>query len=340
MVCLAIGLAASLLSYHQLASRSLEASDFSYPLRAARRLIAGLDAYNDPTAGPGHAYPHEAQFPYPLPAALIALPFVALPPYAAGAAFIGLSSSLLAYGCTRQGWKCLGIFLSPSYFVALSVAQWSPLAVAAGLLPALLPLAIAKPNSAFPPALGRPRLQAWLWCGLPLLLAELASPGWIPRWLDSFSTQPAGRYLPPATVPLVGPLALVASLGMAIMAYQTPNRRRRTSLRVLLATLVVPQHPFFYDQLTLWLVPETLGQSLILSASAWAAYLAWFGQHGGVPSLALTAQGPDLAWTMVTFHLPALTLAAWQLRRELGRCAAWVWDRSKVTLLPWQGKSK
>jgi hypothetical protein len=317
LVCLAIGLGAGLICYHQLAGRSLEASDFTYPLRAAHRLLAGLDVYADPAVGAGQPYPYEAQFPYPLPAALLALPFAWLRPCVAGAAFIGLSSALLAFACTRHGWQRLSIFLSPCYFVALSVAQWSPLAVAAAMLPALLPLALAKPNLAIPASAARPNLKAFLWCGLPLLAAEAASPGWISRWISSALTQPTGRYLPPAVIPVLGPLALLATLALMWLAHRGRDRFQMARLRVLLTCLLVPQHAFFYDQLMLWLIPATLPQSLALSVSGWVAYLCWFGQHGGEASLALTSQGPDLPWTVLSLYLPTLALTAWQARHTL-----------------------
>jgi hypothetical protein len=76
----------------------------------------------------------------------------------------------------------------------------------------------------------------------------------------------------------------------------------------------VPQHPFFYDQLVLWLLPQTLRQSLALSAFGWLAYLSWMVVDPNFnPLLALTPRGPGLTWTAPLFYLPALVLVAWQV---------------------------
>ena len=117
---------------------------------AARRLLAGLDPYNDPQVGPGLPYPFDAQFPYPIFAALFAVPFTVLTSYAAGAFYVGLISALMAYAVTRAGWWRLTLFLSPCYFVAASVANWSPLLLATAFLPLLYPLAMVKPTLATP----------------------------------------------------------------------------------------------------------------------------------------------------------------------------------------------
>jgi hypothetical protein len=76
----------------------------------------------------------------------------------------------------------------------------------------------------------------------------------------------------------------------------------------------VPQHAFFYDQLLLWLLPQTLRQSLALSLAGWGAYLAWLLVDPSFqPLLAKTDQGPSPEWTFPLFYLPALVMVAWQI---------------------------
>ncbi len=62
-VAVFVGLLATLFAYHQLTGRGWLASDFEYSLRAARRLLEGLNPYTDPTSRPGLPYPFDAQFP-------------------------------------------------------------------------------------------------------------------------------------------------------------------------------------------------------------------------------------------------------------------------------------
>ncbi len=84
-----------------------------------------------------------------------------------------------------------------------------------------------------------------------------------------------------------------------------------------------PQHPFFYDQLLLWLIPENLRQSLTLSAATWVGYLAWaLVDEGFQPLLAKTEQGPGLWWTAPLFYLPALAIVAWQVVEKRARARA------------------
>src|SRR5689334_2714376 len=97
---LRIGVAAAaslLLAWYCAHDASLE--DFVYALRAAQRILDGRDAYLH-----GEQLAHEPNgiFLYPLPAALLAMPFAALPRQIAGAAFFALSTAFLTYGLTRR----------------------------------------------------------------------------------------------------------------------------------------------------------------------------------------------------------------------------------------------
>ncbi len=297
-----LGVLATFFAYHQLTGRGWLASDFEYSLRAARRLLEGLNPYTDPTSRAGLPYPFDAQFPYPLFAALIAVPFTAFPSYVAGALFVGCTTALMVFGVTRDGWWRLSILASPSYFVVASVANWSPLLVAAAFLPLLQPLAITKPSTALPVILSYPSLRGMALMSVPLLISLLVLPSWPYYWVASALAQPAGKYAIPV---LAGPTVMV--LAAALWWRHRPAR-----LLVMLAC--IPQHAFFYDQLLLWLIPENLRQSLALSAATWAGYVAWsLVDPGFQPLLAKTEQGPGLGWTAPLFYLPALTIVAWQI---------------------------
>jgi hypothetical protein len=88
---------------------------------------------------------------------------------------------------------------------------------------------------------------------------------------------------------------------------------RQRSARLLVMLACIPQHAFFYDQLLLWLLPRTLGQSLALSVAGWAAYLSWSAYDSSFhPLLAQTSRGPGLDWTAPLLYLPALVIVGWQ----------------------------
>jgi hypothetical protein len=304
-VALAIGVVATFFAYHQLTGRALLASDFEYDLRAAHRMLDGLNPYNDPTTHYGLPYPFDAQFPYPLFAAMIAAPFTLFTSYVAGALYVGCLSGIMAFAVTRDGWWRLSIFLSPCYLVTASVANWSPLLVASAFLPVLYPLAIVKPTLIAPVMLNYPNMRGYLLCFVSLAVSLVIFPAWPLEWLASLMSQPGGKYTFPL---LMGPSLLILA---CIFLW------KRRPARLLLMLACVPQHPFFYDQLLLWLIPQTLRQSLALSAITWAAYLSWWFWDPDFQPLAVrAAQGPNLYWTAFMFYMPALGLVFWQAWRD------------------------
>ena len=114
------------------------AKDFTYPWRAARALLAGLDPYV--AIQPTGPYPYESRFPYPLPAALVAVPLAWLQAAVAGAVFFGLSAAALTWALLADrgggGLGRLWMLASAPFGMALALGQWSPLLVAGALLPA------------------------------------------------------------------------------------------------------------------------------------------------------------------------------------------------------------
>ena len=307
LVAIVVAVLATVFAYHQLEGRAWLASDFEYDLRAARRLLDGLNPYNDPTARYGLPYPFDAQFPYPLIAAMVAVPFTAFTSYVGGALYVGAISGLMAFAVTREGWWRMSLFLSPCYFVAASVANWSPLLVASAFLPALFPFALAKPTMFLAIGSQYPNARGFALCVGIVILSLLVFPSWPIHWLDSVMNQPGGKYQMPI---MAAPVMLVVLVGLL---WWRTNR----SARLLLLLSFIPQHPFFYDQLLLWLLPKTLGQSLALSFVGWLAYLSWMGADPAFkPLLAYTPAGPGLDWTAPRFFLPALVLVAWQAFAE------------------------
>ena len=265
-----------------------------------RYLLQGENPYQE--IQPTGEYPFQTYFYYPLPAALVALPFAGLPPYLAGALFFGISSGLLAFAVTKDGWRGLHIFLGAPYWVALAVAQWSPLLVAADLVARHGSLLACKPNIGLPGFIYRPSWRGLAgilaMLGVSLLVLPILAVG-----LAAGHPQPGGH--PPAALILpFGPLLLLAAL-----RWRTPNGR------LLLSLSLVPQLLFFYDQLLLWLIPASLAQGLPLSGLSWVAYFAWRLTGIDPQTGAILVQPAQFILALV--YLPALGMLLWPSKKSV-----------------------
>ncbi len=262
--------------------------DFNWALRAADDLLHHRDVYS-------HDYAH--QIPYPLPAALFALPFVKLPRELAGGFFFGISSALLAFGLMRHGYARLLIFLAYPYWASLMTVQWTPLIVVAGVLPAFLPVVLAKPQIGIPVALTHLTRRGVLLALVVFAISVVVSPAWPLRWLRQLGGY---QYFIPMFV-LPGPLLLFA---LAC--------RRDPDSHLLLLTALVPQR-WFYDTFVLWLIPKSRPEILATVALSWGAGIwRWF-----VIPHAISQVG---VWTVLCMYLPMLAVL-W-LRRRLGHADA------------------
>lgn len=303
LLAVIIGLISALFCYRRLESRQNEAGDFTFTWRAAGYLLLGENPYKEIL--PEGDYPFQTYLYYPLTAVLASLPFVAFPPYLAGAAFFGMSSALLAFAVSAQGWKRLPIFLSAPYFVAAATVQWSPLLMAAALLPPLAWLLSSKPNLGIPLFLYKPT-----WLGLSLILAYaglsyVVLPSWPMDWLGI--SRSLEGHPPPLLVLPYGPLLLLGAVGW-----------RKPEGRLFLGLSFFPQLLFFYDQLPLWLLPGSFLSSISFSALSWLAYALWRWQ-GIDPLNGEIITQPD-QYIMLFMFLPALGLLLWQ---EKSRFLAW-----------------
>jgi hypothetical protein len=237
------------------------AGDFEFPLRAARLLLAGRDPYRDMVPGvPGAA----GAFLYPLPTALVATPFAGFPPAYAGAAFLGVSSGLLAYGLTATGWWRLLALMSPAFLLAFSVANWPPVIMASALLPGLGWLAVAKPNIGLVSFAYRPRWSAVIGGAAAAVVCLVLVPRWPFEWLSH-----VGRQEIPHVPTLLWPLGIAGLAGL--LRWRTPEGR------ALLAFTLVPVSAFPYDHLLLWLIPRTFREALLLTWTAWLTAPAILG---------------------------------------------------------------
>lgn len=230
-------------------------SDFDQVWAGARALWHGKDPYE--VVGPGREFGWRWPLYYPLPALLVVAPLGLLPVIAARAAFGAVSSALLAWAITRDGWSRWPIFLSVSFMVTIELGQWSVLYAAAFFLPALAFAGVAKPNFGAALAAGAARTATWKWLAagliVLLLVSQFLQPGWHQSWLANVGDAP--HFKPHLTRPL-GFLLLLAVL-----------RWRRPEARWLLALGVIPQAPSFYDQMLLSVICLTSREALVFAAS-------------------------------------------------------------------------
>ncbi len=294
-----VGVIAAVVSAIGLYQRGGYAGDFTWAWRAARLWIQGRDPYNDPGLAPIFPYPFDAPLLYPMTAVVLAAPFAALPAWLAGSAFFGISTGILAYlVLLRREWRLLPLFISAPFYVAASVAQWSPLVVATALAPSIGFLALAKPNIGVPVLATHGRPGTW-WRALTFVLLTLPLLPWWPlAWVENLRTQ---RGYPSPFLVFLGALVLLALL-----------RWRAPEARLLVLMALVPQRLWFYDQLAVWLIARTWRQGLFLSALSWIGYVGWRmspNPYGWVGSSPATAP----IWVVCFIYVPALLLVLWPL---------------------------
>ena len=262
------------------------AKDFTYPWRAARVLLGGQDPYQ--LFQGGGDYPFNI-FYYPLPAALLATPVAPLRPEIAGAIFVGLSAALLGWAVLRDCPYRLPLFLSAPFVQAAILGQWSPILMAAALMPTLQFVAAAKPTIGLAAWVYRPSWRGIVGGLILVIVSLIILPRWPGEWLAAAPS--SAKYRGPATT-LLGAFLLLGLL-----------RWRRREGRLFVVMSVVPQLPVFYDQLLLWLIPSTIWRTLALSALSWVGYLAWYPHH-----TASTQNEIAFPWMLFTIYAPALLL--------------------------------
>jgi hypothetical protein len=297
----------------------LVAHDFSYPWYAAQALLAGKNPY-DAVKTAGSALPPFAPWLfYPMPAVLLAAPVAWLSPVVAGGVFFGLISAVLGYVVVRKDTVHVPIFLNASFARAALSVQWSPLLAAAALSSGSLGwLTAVKPTTGAAGLLLRPRLKAFVGAAAFGLLSIVVLPTWPRDWLE------AVRHVPNHHAPLMYPFGVVGLLGLL--------RWRTGEGRLLAAMTLVPQVPWYYDQLLLALTARTERQGYFLAACSWAAYIAMHltkdvGRGAFVYIEPYISLGMYLPATLVVLrHANEGAVPAW-LEAMAGRLPRWLRGR-------------
>jgi hypothetical protein len=276
----AIGLASAFYCWFLLAHFQQGAGDFTWAIWAAQDLLAHRNPYLRPMQL------------YPIPSAIFGLPFAWMRLDVAGGAFYGISSALMAFGLSRNGYRRLLVFLAYPYWAGLLTVQWTPLIVASAFLPPLLPVTLAKPQLGLPVLLTRATRRGLLACALVLALSFLVLPRWPWLWVGNFHFY--ARFFPLLIWP--GPL-----LALALLRY------RDRDARLLFLMAITPQR-WFYDMLILWLIPKSRRELCATIFISWAAGIwRWY-----YPPHSFTQVG---RCAVLVFYLPMLVIVLLRNRR-------------------------
>jgi hypothetical protein len=273
LISVAIGIASGLLCWLWLLRLHQGAGDFNWSIWAAQDLLAHRNPYD-----------REMQL-YPLTSAIFGFPFVWMRPEIAGGIFYGVSSALMAFGLSREGYHRLLIFLAYPYWAALLAVQWTPLLVAAAFFPILLPAAMSKPQLGLPLALTTATKRGVLACAVVLAASFLLMPRWPwfwPRWFFEYV-----RFIPFLVLP--GPLLALAAL-----------HYRERDARLLLLMAAVPQR-WFYDALLLWLIPKSRREIVATVGLSWVVGV-WRWYHMPLSATQVAR------WTILFMYLPMLAV--------------------------------
>lgn len=272
--------------------RGFQAADFQWMIRGGQAIINGENPYL--VIKPGPIYPLGVPFFYPLPAAILGIPFTHIDPYWGGAIFFGLSASLLAFGILRNGepWRLI-LFLSSPFFVAALVAQWSPLLLAGAFIPTYQFLMICKPTIGFASSLYSPSRKGLVFATAGGLASLIIMPTW-PLWWLAQAQYEVSTHIPP----------LLITPGILLLLSIFAIRRREG--RLLLFMAIIPQSPFFYDQLALWLVPKNKRQIITITILSWLGYVLWWLEGFFTPARDVVAAAQP--FSMLFIYLPVLLI--------------------------------
>jgi hypothetical protein len=276
------------------------AKDFSLPWTAARHLLAGRDPYA--AMQPTGIYPFNVPFYYPLPAAILSVPFALFPATVAGVLFVAMSFATAAAALARQGRHRAIVLLGFPAVMAATLGQWSPLLMAATLVPALQFVMPVKPTLGAAVFASRPSWTGVVGSAAILAISFAVMPGWVPAWRHAVSTA-WSSYTPPIQ------WAGWAGLGLLVSLIWWRDR----DARLLAVLAIAPQLPLFYDQLLVHAVARTRREAWILVVASWVGGLVWSFRNDPLAPGEYPARGLILA----TIYAPATILVA--LRQWKGR---------------------
>ena len=231
-------------------------SDFDQVWLGATALLNGGDPYV--LMGPGKVFHMDYPVLYPATAFVAAIPFAFLTQMGGTLAFIFVSTFLMAYGITADGWHRVPVFASLPFITSVWLGQWSMLFTAALFLPWVAVASAIKPQTALPivaASSSRATPIAAVVGGLVLLAISLMyMPTWPLEWWRAIWSSPH----------MSAPVARLG--GFAILLVLLRWRRPEAWLVLILACL--PQTSYPYNVLVLLALANTWREAAILSVAS------------------------------------------------------------------------
>jgi hypothetical protein len=249
----AVGLGAALLVWFHYHFSPDAYSDFDGIWLGARALLAGQNPYlTVPESFPWPNY-------YPLPAQLLGLLFAPLPLTIARCVFAFLTAAVATWAVVRHHRPAILLLVSGPFLYAIQRGQWSPLLLAACLIPVWGIVVAAKPSVGLAALLYRPTRAAVVGVVALTLLSVLVMPSWPLDWVTALSQQRHHR------IPLLLPGGFLIALVLL--------RWRRPEARLLFILAAVPQTVALYELVPLAVVPRTRREVLLVLVAWMAVYL-------------------------------------------------------------------
>jgi hypothetical protein len=280
----------------------LYALDFSGYWRGADAFRRGVSPYVAVNAF-SRQYPWDAGFLYPLPAAVMFVPFSYLAPQTAAVVVDFFYVATFAFALMRDGYWRLPLLLSYPFIFAALAAQITPLVTAAFLLPIL---GFVTPAKFTLGAVGFAYNLSWKYAlgAIGFMLITIAIwPWWPAQWIAERHDVAGVFYHVPILVP-GGFLALAALI-----------RWRAPEARLVAAMACVPQGMLYYDQLPLALVAQSYRECLVVAVVSWLAPAVAILLHGNAPvdRVQLFAQNAPII--IACYYVPATAFVLWRKTR-------------------------
>jgi hypothetical protein len=220
--------------------------------------------------------------------------------------FSAIAAALFVWVITGDAPYRLTAVLSFSFLYAVAISQWSPLLIAAVLIPALGFLLAAKPTVGLALWLYRPSWESIVGGVLLVLLSLAVRPGWPLEWMQTFD---AGTHIRAPILTRGGPLILLALF-----------RWRRPEARLLVALACVPHTTLLYEALPLFLIPRSWKEALLLVVLNWATQTVVVVLQP-YSSLADQARTSAMA-SVILLYIPCVVMVL--RRRNEGEIPGWI----------------
>jgi hypothetical protein len=249
-----IGILAGLVSRYlpkTIVYNSIQVGDIFCPLVGLDSYLAGNYAYQK------MYFDGSPAVLYPFTAMLSLYPFTFIEIKYVAPLFCAFITTIFTYAllATDKPWRLLTL-LSVPFISALQSIQFAPLMAAAILLPSLLPVATLKPQ------LGVVMLAAGSWTKNTIF----AAIAFVVFSLVIYPTWPADWLKDGNLSMYQGKVPLTQGIGFVLLLSLLKFKEKRS--RILLVMSLIPQR-LWYDQLMLFLIPETRRELLTLVIGSW-----------------------------------------------------------------------